>query len=127
MKISGKLFSGMGAGEEYLSKPPYQEKFKEILGYRPFPGTLNLRLEDKDLVEEIRSREHERLESFEHEETEYSGIDIYPCEIMGVEAAYLDLDVTDYGDEVLELIAPIELRDLLGLEDGDEVEVEFVD
>ena len=124
MKISGKLFSGMGAGEEYLSKEPYQKRFKEILGFKPFPGTLNLRVDESD-VEKIRELDSDRMESFEHEEKEFSGMDIYRCEIQGIEAAYLDLDITDYSDEVLELIAPVELRDLLGLEDGDEVEVEF--
>lgn len=114
----------MGAGEEYLSKEPYQQRFKEILGYRPFPGTLNLRVDEED-VEKIRKLDSERLESFEHEETEYSGMDIYRCEIQGIEAAYLDLDITDYEDDVIEIVAPVGLRDMLGLEDGDEVEVEF--
>lgn len=126
MKVSGKLFSGMGAGEEYLSKQPYQEKFDEILGFKPFPGTLNIRV-DEEKVERIRERDSERLESFEHEETEYSGMDIYRCEVNGVEAAYLDLDVTDYEDNVLEIIAPIGLRDLMDLEDGDEIFVQFVE
>ena len=125
MRVIGKLFSGMGAGEEYLSKEPYQERFKQILGYKPFPGTLNIRLEEEDQIKKIRSREHKRLDGFEHGETEYSGMDIYICEIMGVEAAYLDLDVTDYGDEVVEIVAPIELREFLDVEDGDELEIEF--
>jgi riboflavin kinase len=124
MKVSGKLFSGMGAGEEYLSKELYQERFREILGYKPFPGTLNLRVDGEE-VEEIRELESERLESFEHEDKEYSGMDIYRCEIRGIEAAYLDLDVTDYEGNVLEIVAPVGLRDMLGLEDGDRVEVEF--
>ncbi|MFB6241753.1 MAG: DUF120 domain-containing protein [Candidatus Nanosalina sp.] len=124
MKVIGKLFSGMNSGEEYLSKEPYQERFQEILGFKPYPGTLNLRVDEED-VEEIQELESERMESFEHEETEYSGMNIYRCEINGVEAAYLDLDVTDYEDSVLEIIAPIGLRDLLSLEDGDEIEVEF--
>jgi riboflavin kinase len=124
MKVVGKLFSGMGAGEEYLSKQPYQEKFQEILGFKPFPGTLNLRV-DEDKIEEIHDLDSERLESFEHEETEYSGMDVYRCKIKGVEAAYLDLDVTDYEENVLEIVAPVQLRDLLGLEDGEEVEVVF--
>jgi riboflavin kinase len=124
MKVVGKLFSGMGAGEEYLSKEPYQKRFREILGYKPFPGTLNLRVDEED-VEAIRELESERLESFEHEETEYSGMDIYRCDIQGIEAAYLDLDVTDYGDNVLEIVAPVGLRDMLGLEDEDRVEVDF--
>ncbi len=124
MKVVGKLFSGMGAGEEYLSKEPYQERFQEILGFKPYPGTLNLRVDEEE-VEEIWERDSKRLETFEHEETEYSGMDIYRCEINGVEAVYLDLDITDYEDNVIEIIAPVGLRDLLGLEDGDEVEVEF--
>ena len=37
----------MGEGSYYMSLKGYKKQFKEKLGYEPFPGTLNLKLEDK--------------------------------------------------------------------------------
>jgi len=45
--FKGKIVSGMGEGAYYMSLEGYKKQFKEKLGYEPFPGTLNLKLEDK--------------------------------------------------------------------------------
>jgi CTP-dependent riboflavin kinase len=45
--------------------------------------------------------------------------------IEGLDAAVLRMDVTDYGPEVVEVVAEENLRENLGLEDGDKVEIVF--
>lgn len=40
--FTGRVFSGVGEGSFYVSL--YSKKFLEKLGFRPYPGTLNLRL-----------------------------------------------------------------------------------
>lgn len=125
MELKGKIFSGMGVGKEYLSLDPYQRKIEEITGFRPFPGTLNIRCE-KDKVEKILDDlEASRIESFEYEGEKYSGVDVYEAEFRGFSIAILRMDVTDYGPEVIEVVAEENLRDKFGLEDGDEVVLNF--
>lgn len=124
MRISGKVFTGMGVGQEYLSMEPYQNKIEEITDFKPFPGTLNLR--SKDDVEKILAKvDSSRIESFGFEGDEYSGIDVYMAELQGLEVAVLRMDVTDYGPEVVEVVAEENLRERLDLEDGDKVELVF--
>ena len=124
--ISGRLFSGMGVAGDYLDLQPYQEKISSITGFRPFPGTLNLRV-DKDRLEEVvDSLESLRIDGFEYKGENYSGLDVYMVEVDGLKGAYIDLDVTDYGDEVIEVIAPDKLRQRLDIRDGEEVNVDFL-
>jgi len=124
MELSGKVFTGMGVGNEYLSLKPYQDKIEDITGFRPFPGTLNLR-SDEDVERKLGSLECSRIESFEFEEDNYSGIDIYTGTLMGSNVAVLRMDITDYQTGVIEVVAENKLRDKLGLEDGDRVKIEL--
>ncbi|MFB6116674.1 MAG: DUF120 domain-containing protein [Candidatus Nanosalina sp.] len=125
MKIEGEVFTGMGVGQEYLELEPYQRKIEEITGFRPFPGTLNLRTDEEKVKEVLEESEAFRIESFDYSGESYSGIDVYPAKIGEVKVAVLRMDVTDYGPEVVEVVAEEKLRDQLGLEDGDSVVVRF--
>ncbi|MFB6242220.1 MAG: DUF120 domain-containing protein [Candidatus Nanosalina sp.] len=124
-KIEGKVFSGMEEGSYYLSLDPYKQKIEEAVGFKPFEGTLNLRVDPVELKKLEAQREPEVVKSFEYGMEEYSRLEIYPVTAEGVEAAYLDIAQTDYGADVMELVASGKLRDELGLEDGDTVEVEY--
>ena len=125
MELKGKIFSGMGVGKEYLSLEPYQRKIEKITDFRPFPGTLNIRCE-KDKVEKILDDlEASRIQSFEYEGEKYSGVDMYEVEFRGLSVAILRMDVTDYGPEVVEVVAEENLRERFDLEDGEEIELVF--
>src|SRR5919112_2498767 len=45
--IKGKIVTGMGEGSYYMSKKGYKDQFSEKLGYEPYPGTLNVKLEEQ--------------------------------------------------------------------------------
>ena len=42
--FEGRIISGMGEGAYYMSLNEYKKQFKEKLGYEPYPGTLNIKL-----------------------------------------------------------------------------------
>ena len=44
--FQGTVFSGIGHGSFYVSI--YAKQFRIALGINPYPGTLNVRLEDED-------------------------------------------------------------------------------
>ncbi|QGA80764.1 DUF120 domain-containing protein [Candidatus Nanohalobium constans] len=124
MELEGTVTSGMGDGEYYIGKEVYQEAFDETLGFRPFPGTLNLEVEEK--TREAFEENSETLEIREiYEDGErLSDVDVTPCKIEGVECGLLRLEFTDHPKSVAEVVAPIELRKKFNLEDGDKVKLE---
>ncbi len=115
----------MEEGRYYLSLDPYRQKIGDAVGFEPYEGTLNLRVDPVELRKLESQKEPVVVKSFEYGKEEYSRLEIYPVTVAGVEAAYLDIKKTDYGDDVMELIAADRLRAELGLEDGDTVEVEY--
>ncbi len=122
--LRGLVVSGLGEGRYYLSKPGYVSQFRGRLGYTPFPGTLNVRLRREDIprVDEFRLTRGERIEGFEAEGRSFGGAQCYPARVRTVPCHLVIPDRTHYTD-VLEFIAPVSLRDTLGLKDQDEVEI----
>ena len=123
--IKGRVFTGVGEGASYVSLPFYREAFKRVLGFDPYPGTLNLRVEPEcaETVGSLRGRGlliPRRVVNG----VEYGWVRCLPARIRGIEAAVLIIEKTVHGPDVVEVVAPVRLRDALGLKDGDVVEVE---
>lgn len=125
MLLEGELFSGMKKAGDYLDLKPYRNKIEGKTGFRPFPGTLNLRVDEEEAERLKEHVEKRRIESFRFEGKVYSGLDIYKLEIEGLKAAFIDIDITDYDDSVMEIIAPVKLREQLDLDDGNTVKLEY--
>ena len=49
--FEGHIITGMGEGAYYMSLKGYKQQFKEKLGYEPYPGTLNIKLNSSLYVE----------------------------------------------------------------------------
>jgi len=45
--------SGKGEGRFYSSKRKYAEQFSENLGFLPYPGTLNVKLDGGEIWEDV--------------------------------------------------------------------------
>nr|EGQ40927.1 MAG: transcriptional regulator of a riboflavin/FAD biosynthetic operon [Candidatus Nanosalinarum sp. J07AB56] len=120
MRFKATVRSGREEAQEYLEIDGYQDGIEDLLGFRPFPGTLNLEV-DKDIYRELKEGSVQRLESFEAEGEQYPGGFLYPISVEGEEAAVLEPDVTDHPPEVLEVVAEDKLRDKIKAQDGDTV------
>jgi riboflavin kinase len=125
--FKGRVFQGLGEGAYYIGLDGYKRQFVKVLGFDPYPGTLNLKLESPTQMEqkrEIRSREGLKIEGFENGKRTYGGARCYPSVVNGkYPAAILVIDRTHYDDSVMEIISPINFRKELGLKNGDEVTV----
>src|SRR6476620_155827 len=75
--FKGKIVNGMGEGAYYMSLDEYKKQFKEKLGYVPFPGTLNLKLEDKiymDKKKEMINYTKVYINRFKKKKTQYERV-----------------------------------------------------
>lgn len=125
--FTGKVFKGLGEGAYYIGLEGYKTQFAKALGFKPYPGTLNLRLESPTDVErkkELRGFDGLRIEGFQRDGRTYGGARCYRATLgKGLPGAVLVIDRTHYDDSVMEIIAPDYLRDALGLKDGDKLQV----
>lgn len=122
--LKGVVFTGLGEGAYYMSQPGYTRQFREKLGFKPYPGTLNLRLIGGYASER---RKLERLapiiiEGFKGPNRSFGPVKCYRASLNDSElCAVVTALRTHYEEDVLEVIAPYRLRDKLKLRDGSTV------
>jgi riboflavin kinase, archaea type len=130
IELEGTLFSGLGEAAYYVSLEGYKKQFAAKLGFEPFPGTLNLRLDrsiDRKMRNELNSKiGSEHIDGFKDGKRTFGGADFYKAKIGRLDSAVLLIERTIYDDGVLELIAPVNLRRSLNLKDGDRVRVKVL-
>jgi len=114
----GKVFRGLGQAAFFISLHGYKKQFERVLGFVPYPGSLNIRLSSP--IEIYQSRElklnHEgiQLEGFTYNRKEYAPLKCFKALIMdSFQGAVLYTDRTHYNDSVIELISPERLRSKL--------------
>ncbi len=129
MKLRGKVVTGLGEGKIFLSKEYYKEGFKRILGFVPYPGTLNVLINDEESMRNRIDLDTIRgLEIPEHKERDMvlGAVKAFPARIRSLEAALVIPARTIHPRSVVEIISPYNLRRELSLSDGDEVEIEVL-
>lgn len=120
--LTGRVFTGLGEGAYYIQIPFYMRQFEEKLGFKPYPGTLNLKLIRKDdvlkraLVERAARIEIER---FSDGRRSYGGARCIKAHVGEEDAAIIFVERTHYPRDVIEILSPVCLRERLGLKDGD--------
>jgi CTP-dependent riboflavin kinase len=122
MKISGIIQSGVGKGAFFTQVDWVVKQCEALLGYKPFPGTLNVYVCDEDL---------DKLEKFfasadgalVPDDPKFCAANVKKVKINDVLAAVVlpSEDVRVHENRVIELIASCSLKEVLGLGDGDKV------
>jgi len=131
IELAGTVTSGMGEGRHYISLPGYQRQFDERLGYEPFPGTLNIELEQESIRRRtaIASLEPVPIDGWEDDERTYGPAVCHPATVETESgdrytgAHIIAPERTHHDEDQLEVIAPEKLRTELDLDDGDRVTV----
>ncbi|WP_456419715.1 DUF120 domain-containing protein [Methanocaldococcus infernus] len=123
--LLGKVVSGLGEGKKYLSIKKYKEDIKKVVGFEPYEGTLNLELPEEFDVSKYNYYE---TEDFYLNGKKFFGVYVVPATILvkgkEVRGAIILPKKTSHKRNVIEVVAPIRLRDL-GLKDGDEIKVKI--
>ena len=124
IQIKGEVTSGFGRGAKFVAMPPYRNSIKHVLGFNPYPGTLNLKLQDQkdkqSLLQLFKTEHARRIRGFNYNEKDYGGIILLPVEVQGIIGGIVAPDRTSHSDTI-ELVAPVMLRESLNLEDGSKV------
>jgi len=119
--VQGKVISGLGRAGYFLCREGYSRQFREKLGYVPFPGTLNVLL-DQPFPARAPCIP---VMGFSEGKESFAGCRCYRIRINGLEAAAIRPEKSSDPPELMEVVAPVNLRRTLHLDDGDSVEVEL--
>ena len=117
----GKVFFGTGNGKKFVGLPWVKQQIERKLGFLPYVGTLNIRLTEEGMKKKI-LLENVKGMVVEPQAGYCPGIMFKAC-IGALECAVVIPQVPNYSSDVLEIIAPVCLREKLKLADGSSVTV----
>ncbi len=122
-KILGFVCEGQGEARTFTQLDWVRQQFRDKIGFDPYPGTLNLHVPSALTLEIVRARGGIPIEPA----AGYCAAKVFRVQIsQRVAAAWIIPAVAGYPDDVMELMAPVSLRDALRLKTGDIVSVQFL-
>jgi len=116
--------SGVGEGRYYVSQKEYLAQFGKALGFEPYPGTLNLDLDEAEAskLQMLDAAEGVVLRGFNSQGRTFGDVKCFRAKISDVECAVIIPKRTHYRHTV-EVVAAKRLREALGIKDGGAVEL----
>ena len=123
--FTGAVKKGIGEGKYYVSMPQYQKEFIEKIGFLAYPGTLNIVTESQDVKMLLSALDPIKIKGFETKSRTYGSIDCYKAKINDEGSAIIIPERTRHAEDIVEIIAPVCLREKLRLKDGSKVKVKL--
>jgi riboflavin kinase len=127
ISLKGTVTTGMAEGAYYMGKRPYLDQITMILGFSPFPGTLNLQI-----LDEMTLRNFERLlrvpakfiSGFKEKDRVFGKVFLWPTFLIikdeKIPSAIVRPDRTHHTNQI-ELIAQENIKKTYSIKDGDEL------
>lgn len=122
MKISGIILSGAGKGAFFTQVDWVAVQCEKNLGYKPFPGTLNIKINKSNLSDLNRFLEQSDFKLVP-DDPNFCSAQVKKILLNGIPAAVVipDKKVRIHEENILEVISSCSLKQTLDLEDGDPV------
>ncbi|MFQ5912934.1 MAG: DUF120 domain-containing protein [Nitrospinota bacterium] len=118
---------GRGEGAGFTETPWAKAAFTRILGFEPYPGTVNLRVDPSQAADALRTVRE--AEGFPMPPPEGSGSCAARCFRAklgpGMAAGLVIPEVEGYYENVLEVLAPVNVQEAMGVSEGDSLEIEI--
>jgi len=124
VQFKGVVVSGMGEGRYYTEQMGYIEQFKEKLGFSPYPGTLNVKIEliERNKLRFLKNNQAIEISEFKTRNRTFGAVRCFKAEINGIKGAIV-LPMRSHYSNVLEFISQTYLREKLEIKDDDEVNI----
>lgn len=128
MRVRGKIAPGVSRGELLIRK--FFFRIKAILGFEPYKGTLDVRLERKVKIEDYATKaiDHILVDGTRMVEAHLAPVVLHVRkggEVNDHECWAIRPVPYTHGEETVEIINRERLREKFSLKDGDDVEVTF--
>ena len=128
MRISGVVFSGVLRGQSLIDI--YYYRLVGIVGFEPFAGTLDVKLERRIDMKQCATK---TVEHILMDGSKVINAYLMPVEIIirkaGNEERYScwAMQQADgiYENDIIEIIAKDSIKSMFGIEDGNMIEIEF--
>lgn len=122
--VEGTITKGMGEGAFFMSMPHYKSEINKKLGFDAFPGTLNIKINPKNL-DALKKLKPVLIDGFASGTKKFGGARCYKSSISNIKGAIIIPDINKHGKDIIEFIAPVHIKSALKVKDGDKIRVEL--
>ena len=130
IELRGSVVSGIGEGAYYMSLKGYIKQFKSKIGYIPFPGTLNIKLNDLTDTQSIQRLNDLRtimIEPFSDGKRTYGWVKCFHAKVNNsFKCELIRLERTHHDNSIIELISKNNLRRTAKLKTGSKVKIKIL-
>jgi len=127
VELKGSVVSGMGEGAYYMSLKGYTQQFLKKIGYIPFPGTLNIKLEQPEHIEAVSqfdAIDGVFIDGFSDGKRTYGWAKCFKSKLNNsIDCELIRLERSHHDKTIVELISKRNLRKLAKLTDGTKVTI----
>jgi len=124
MEVKGIIISGMGRGKYFMSQDIYIKQFQENLKFKPFIGTLNIKIEPNE-ISKIMNIPTDKF-GLINGKGKLGDVKFIKAVLNdAVEGAIVFPAKTKHTEDVLEFISNKNLRKSLKFRDGDKVNLKI--
>jgi len=120
--ITGRIVSGAGQGAYFTRIDWVQQQCNEKLGFKPYPGTLNLDIsvEDIPIIESLDKEPGIKLIS---PDPKFCNGKAFVVSLEEISAAIIipEEKVRVHPQNIIEIIAPLNIKESFNLKDGDRI------
>ena len=133
--MTGIIFSDLGQAASFMALEWVQTALQQRLGFLPFPATLNVHPKDGADAQvwcRMRGNSAGRPRGRDHPRVFLARRGAVAVGVAGSAApqtnpgAILLPEVKNYPDDKIEIVAPVRLKEHLGVQDGDQLTWEFL-
>jgi riboflavin kinase len=123
MRVQGRVVKGVGESKGFLSIDWVAKALTDAFEFTPFPGTLNLTLDDPRAQEVLKERGQMRLV---HRTEGFCDAILIKAVLNGQHECGIVIPlVKEYDERLLEVVAPVHLKETLHIDDGDVVTLDL--
>ena len=129
IELNGSVISGLGEGAYYMSLKGYTKQFKAKIGYVPFPGTLNIKLnqlQTTQIIQQLDEIDNMTLDPFSDGKRTYGWVKCFHATLNNsIKCELIRLERTHHDSSVIELISKNNLRKTARLKTGSKVTLQI--
>ena len=122
--ITGKVVSGSGQGAYFTRIDWVQLQCNKRLGFKPYPGTLNLEITAEDLPI-IESLEHKKGIELISPDPKFCNAKAFAVTLGELKGAIIipEEKVRIHPKTIIEIVASLKIKEALNVKDGDIINV----
>ena len=129
LELNGSVISGLGEGAYYMALNGYTKQFKVKIGYIPFPGTLNIKLNQlqaTQIIQQLDELDNVMLEPFSDGKRTYGWVKCFDAKLNVLhDCKLIRLERTHHSSDIIELISKRNLRKSAKLKTGSNVKIKI--